>query len=179
MTKSTPLSGPELFLLEAWVADNPGSRLFLKLGRAYRDAGRLAEASAVLQKGLVINPGEVEARQVLAQVLEEMGDTPGAILQLVSATREIARYTGVYQRLSDLWEVQGESSKAQAAKELARTLAQGFDEADPKTAQPKPPPEAPAEEQITRLTQPKKDQDQSIINHLGAFKKAALKRAGD
>ena len=172
MTESTPPSGPELFWLEAWVTDNPGSRLFLKLGRAYREAGRLAEASAVLQRGLAINPGQVEARQVLAQVLEEMGDFPGATTQLVAATREISRYTEVYQRLANLWEDQGETAKAQAARELAQALARGFEEAVPRPA--------PSEEAaILPLAQPRTDQSQTIVTHLEAFKKAALKRAGN
>ncbi len=113
----------ELLLLEAWVADNPGSRLFLRLAQAYRRRGRLADAAQVLERGLVLRPGELEARELLARVLEEMGDAAGALGQLLAAARELARHAGVYQRLAELWAAQGLEDNAAWAREVARLLS--------------------------------------------------------
>lgn len=118
----------ELLLLEAWVADNPGSRLFLRLAQAYRRRGRLADAAQVLERGLVLRPGELEARELLAQVREEMGDAEGAVDQLLAAARELARHVGVYQRLADLWAARGLDEDAAWARKVARLLARSLPE---------------------------------------------------
>lgn len=113
----------ELFLLEAWVDDNPGSRLFLKLARAYHQDGRLAEAEEVLQKGLVLHPSEIEARELLARVMEDQGNQEGALTQLTLAAREIGRHAVVYERLAGIWELRGMISEAEQARQLAKGLS--------------------------------------------------------
>jgi tetratricopeptide (TPR) repeat protein len=119
--------GAELFLLEAWVADNPGSRMFLRLARAYRDQDRLEEAAEVLQRGLVMHPGMVEARHLLAQVLEARGDAAGAEAQLTAAARELARHAGVFRDLGALWQREGRHQEAETARELGESLAKGLE----------------------------------------------------
>lgn len=119
-------SAAELFLLEAWVADNPGSRLFLKLAQAYKEAGRLDESAQVLQRGLVMHPAMVEARQLLAQVLGEMGDQEAALNQLMTAAAELCSHAGVFDGLASLWEAKGRQAEAQDARDLGQALAQGL-----------------------------------------------------
>lgn len=119
-------SAAGLFLLEAWVADNPGSRMFLKLARAYQEAGRLQEAAQVLQQGLVMHPSMVEARQALAQVLEELGDHEAALDQLMSAAAELCRHAGVFGGLARIWDSQGRQTEAQEARDLSQALNQAL-----------------------------------------------------
>jgi predicted Zn-dependent protease len=115
-------SAAELFLLEAWVADNPGSRLFLKLAQAYQDAGRLDESVQVLQRGLVMHPTMVEARQALARVLEDMGDHEAALSQLMTAAAELCRHAGVFGGLARIWDAQGLDAEAREARDLSEAL---------------------------------------------------------
>ncbi|MGD8561205.1 MAG: tetratricopeptide repeat protein [Desulfarculaceae bacterium] len=173
----------QLFLLEAWVADNPGSRLFLRLAKAYKQAARLEEAKEVLQRGLAVNPHEVEARELLSQVLTDLGDAPGAQEQLLQAAQDISRHAGVYERLAQLWEEQGLQTQAGAARRLAEDL--GRTRATPETQEPASmpgdvelaavplpedgkPPEAAGPSQST--------QPSEVLERLEAFKQAALKR---
>jgi len=178
MTDSPSITGPELFLLEAWVADNPGSRLFLKLGRTYQEAGRLDEAAAVLQRGLVVNPGWVDARQLLAQVLEDMGDIDGATSQLLTAAREIAGHCGVFRRLAEIWEAQGSSSQAQAARDLDLALGRDWGKAPLPAAAPQAAPLPVPETKPPVEHRPVSTQGQAVITHLEALRKAARQRAG-
>lgn len=115
-------SAAELFLLEAWVADNPGSRLFIKLAQAYKDAGRLDESVQVLERGLVMHPAMVEARQDLAQVLEAMGDHEAALNQLMTAAAELCRHAGVFDGLARIWDAQGLEAEAKEARDLSQAL---------------------------------------------------------
>ncbi len=119
-------SAAELFLLEAWVADNPGSRLFIKLAQTYQVAGRLDESAQVLQRGLVMHPSMVEARQALAQVLEDMGDHDGALTQLMSAAAELCRHAGVFDGLARIWDSQGRDDEAKEARDLSHALEQAL-----------------------------------------------------
>ncbi|KMY67068.1 hypothetical protein AAU61_14120 [Desulfocarbo indianensis] len=134
-----PENAAELFLLEAWVADNPGSRLFLKLAQAYQQAGRLEEAAQVLQRGLVMHPTMVEARQALAEVLKAMGQREKALDQLMAAASELCRHAGVFNGLADLWRDQGLESQAQEAKELGNALTRGLNGLCQGQAAPAPP----------------------------------------
>lgn len=119
-------SAAELFLLEAWVADNPGSRLFLKLAQAYKDAGRLDESADVLQRGLVMHPAMVEARRLLAEVLQERGDQEAALNQLMTAAAELCSHAGVFDGLARLWEAKGRQDEAREARDLSQALSQGL-----------------------------------------------------
>ena len=123
MVDSTQHNPNELFLLEAWVSDNPGSHLFMKLAQLYYDQNRLAEAAGVLQRGLAIHPNDMEARSLLAEVLEAMGDLPGAIGQLQIAAREIKRHAAIFRRLAELCEIQGDSAYAADARHIAQALS--------------------------------------------------------
>jgi tetratricopeptide (TPR) repeat protein len=120
-------TGAELFLLEAWVADNPGSRMFLRLARAYHEQDRLDEAAEVLQRGLVMHPGMVEARHLLARVLQAKGDTAEAATQLTAAARELSRHAGVFADLAALWEQEGREPEAASARRLAEALGRGLE----------------------------------------------------
>ena len=117
-------SRADLFLLEAWVSENPGSRLFLELARAYRKQDRRPEAIRVLERGLVLRPEEVAARRLLAQVLLESGDKEGALRQLRLAAQELARHAGVFDDLAAILEQQGRGTEAGSARELGRSLGQ-------------------------------------------------------
>ena len=120
------LSPSELFLLETWVSDNPGSRQFLRLARAYLEAGRLDQAGEVLARGLTLNPREVAARQLWAQALQAQGRTEAALEQLLLAARELASHAGVYDQLAELLAGQGRDEEAELARGLAHELARDF-----------------------------------------------------
>ena len=122
--------GPELFWLEAWVADNPGSRMFIKLARSYRQDGRLAEAVEVLERGIVLRPGEIMARELLAEILTEQGKEDQALEHLLKAARELARHAGVFRKLGDLYESRGRLEEAENSRGLAGRLVRGPDEMD-------------------------------------------------
>lgn len=135
---SGPALGPgELALLEAGVAENPGSRLFLRLAEAYAGLERWDEAAAVLERGLSLRPQEVEARRLLAQVYLAQGRRPQALEQLWQAAQELGRQAGIYDMLADLWAQEGQEAAAQAARRLGKDLldlAQGPAPAAPAAA---------------------------------------------
>ncbi len=120
------LGAAEFSLLEAWVAENPGSRLFLRLARAYAQAGQPEDAARILERGLMLHPAEVEGRELLAQVLEERGDRDGALMQLKAAAAELGRHAGVYERLAGLLAARGLADEAAKAAGLGRDLAFPF-----------------------------------------------------
>ena len=171
-------SRADLFLLEAWVSENPGSRLFLELARVYREQGRRDQAVRVLERGLVLRPEEVAARRLLAQVLLEGGDKEGALRQLRLAAQELARHAGVFHDLAAILEQQGEGSEAGPARELGRSLgrtcpsAQRPPEAATGAAAPSP---APA------TARPEEGAGQAtdlLLARLQALRDAARARAG-
>lgn len=134
MEERGALSPSELFLLETWVGDNPGSRQFLRLARAYLDLGRLEDAGQVLSRGLTLNPREIAARQLWAQALVGLGRPEAALEQLLLAAQELSGHAGVYEQLAELLAGQGRQAEAARARDLARDLARGF--AAPETAAP-------------------------------------------
>lgn len=123
---SQPPAPAELALLESAVAENPGSRLFLRLARAYLQAGRLGQASQTLTRGLGLQPWEVEAHQLLAEVLQKQGDPDGALAQFCQAAAVLSRHAGLYQGLAGLLMAQGRGQEAMVAQRLARDLQTGF-----------------------------------------------------
>jgi predicted Zn-dependent protease len=176
-------SAAELFLLEAWVADNPGSRLFLKLAQAYKDAGRLDESAQVLERGLVMHPTMVEARQALAQVLEDKGDHNAALNQLMTAAAELCRHAGVFDGLARIWGTQGLDAEAQEARDLSHALAGALKgrvgshlPAEPPSGMPAMPGGAakPMEPPEPALTGP---DAAKLLKHLDAMGQAARRRA--
>ena len=167
----------ELFLLEAWVADNPGSRLFLKLAQAYRQAGRLEDAAAVLERGLVMHPAMVEARQLLAELLRAMGDDEGALNQLMAAAAELCRHTQVFNGLAELWEAKGQGAQARKAREVGRALSQdlGLRLPRPAAAAPAglPPQEPPPSSSLPPQARA------ALLKRLQALERAARQRMRD
>jgi tetratricopeptide (TPR) repeat protein len=148
MAEAKDQKDSELFLLEAWVADNPGSLLFLKLAKAYRAAERLDEAAQVLQKGLVMHPNLIQARGLLASILEDTGDSEGALAQYMAAANEIAAHAEVFKNLGELLENQGSDAQASKALVVYEALAHGF--MDKETAKTGPKTMSTAEIQAAR-----------------------------
>lgn len=126
MDEHSPLSPSELFWLETWVADNPGSRQFVRLAKAYLAAGRAAEAAEVLARGLVLNPRETAARQLWAQALQAQGRQAEALDQLLLAASELCGHAGLFDQLAGLLDQAGRADQAEQARRLAADLAQGF-----------------------------------------------------
>jgi len=122
-----PALGPaELALLETAVAEDPGSRLFLRLARAYAQADRLTEARETLQRGLALQPAEVEGHGLLAEVLERQGDPQGALSQLAGAAALLSRHADLYQYLAGLLARQGRDEEVLVARRLAQDLRTDF-----------------------------------------------------
>ncbi|MBI5523754.1 MAG: tetratricopeptide repeat protein [Desulfarculus sp.] len=145
---SQPPAPAELALLESAVAENPGSRLFLRLARAYLQAGRLGQAGQTLARGLELQPWEVEAHQLLAEVLQKQGDQEGALAQLCQAAALLSRHAGLYQGLAGLLMAQGRGQEAMVAQRLARDLQAGFT-GPPAPAGQAAPPEAAGQDTPT------------------------------
>lgn len=118
-----PPEDRELFLLEAWVADNPGSRLFIKLAEGYETRGELERAAAVLDRGLAVHPGEIDARRVYARVLRGLGREDASLEQLELAAAELSRFAGVFDDLAAMYTGQGQDQAAAQAGQVARALA--------------------------------------------------------
>jgi tetratricopeptide (TPR) repeat protein len=119
----TQITTQELFLLEAWVAENPGSRLFVRLGRAYLELGRPVDAAQALRRGLMVMPEDIEARHLLALALREMGDRAGALAESLTAARAIAEQADVFKLLGEVLKDEGRGQEAAWAAEVARELA--------------------------------------------------------
>ena len=119
----SPLSAQDLFLLEAWVAENPASRLFVRLGRAYMELGRPGDAAETLRRGLMVMPEETEARHLLALALNGLGDREGALEELMAAARGLAAHAGIFELMGELRAEQGRAEEAAWARGLARELA--------------------------------------------------------
>ena len=167
-----PVPSADLFLMETLVRENPGSRMFLELARAYKDHGRLPDAVRVLQRGLLIRPGEVEGRRLLARVLAEMDDRPGALEQLNLAAAELSGQAAVFRELAELLQEMGDSDQAAKARELDAALAgwspaAARDEDATARANSAPAPAATAPDERAR----------EALARLEAFKAAALRRA--
>jgi len=126
----------EIDLLETLVEESPGSRLVLRLVKSYRKAGRLSEAASVLERALAANPAKLENRAALAEVLEEMGNSDGALAQLSAVARELSGYAGVYTQLSHLFRARGLGEDADRAEALADALAQPFVSGGSQAARP-------------------------------------------
>jgi Tfp pilus assembly protein PilF len=129
------LGAAELALLESAVAENPGSRLFMRLAQAYLDAGRLGQARKTLEQGLALHPDEVEGLRLLAQVLHGQGEDSLALVQLHRAVAVMSRHAGLYNDLAELLSGQGRGQEARQARRLAQDLTLDLASA---SAQPAP-----------------------------------------
>ncbi len=115
-----------------WLADNSRSHLF-QAAETYHRAGRLNEAAEVLRKGLVLRPGDLAARELLAAVLVDGGEEDAALAELLGAAGELAGFAGIFSRLAELQAARGLAPEAAQARELASRL-NDFDEDTPAAA---------------------------------------------
>ncbi len=155
----------ELFLLEAWVADNPGSRLFIKLAEGYQARGQSERAAAVLERGLLVHPGEIEARRLYADVLRGLGKGGAALEQLELAAAELSRFACVFDGLASIYAERGQDQAAGQARLAARALA--GEAALPARGEPPDSPGPPAAGAG----------DGRVLRRLEALRQAALSRA--
>src|SRR5688500_12398183 len=72
-------SRDEIAKLEALYAKNPEGRVFTHLAEAYRRAGELDRARAILEEGLRKHAGYASAHVVLGRVLMGLDQTDAAI----------------------------------------------------------------------------------------------------
>jgi Flp pilus assembly protein TadD len=165
-----PIGEAELAFLETWVSENPGSRQFVRLAWAYDQAGRSKEAVAVLQKGLVVTPEFIEARMLLAGVLEKRGDLAAAAEQLVMAAEELRNHHSVFSELARLLAQLGHEQDAERAALAAEALVQSLDQGREPAAEAMIEPEAPVSVRPA--------DDVKVLARLEAFAQAARRRAG-
>ncbi len=70
------------------ASDDPNNELaHFSLGRALSDAGQLAEAADEFRTTIRLNPNLSKAYQLLAGVLEQSKDTPGAVAVLTEGVK--------------------------------------------------------------------------------------------
>ena len=97
----------EIAKLEALYANNPGGRVFTHLAEAYRKAGELDRARAILESGITRHPDYASAHVVLGRVLIDQGSLENAatefrrVLELDPENRVALRSLGDIARSSD------------------------------------------------------------------------------
>lgn len=115
--------GEQLALLESLYAQDPGGRIFLRLGQAYLDDGRPADAARMLEQGLSLHPDELAGRQTLAQAWLALGQRDKALDELLRADQGLRRLAGVYRMLAELLPTVGRVAEGLRAGLLARQLS--------------------------------------------------------
>src|SRR5687768_16913955 len=123
----------EIAKLEALYANNPGGRIFTHLAEAYRKAGELDRARAILESGITRHPDYASAHVVLGRVLIDQGSLENAamefrrVLELDPENRVALRSLGDIARSSDpenaLDHYRHLSSLDPTDEELANTIA--------------------------------------------------------
>src|SRR5713226_10428303 len=101
----------------------PGSRLFVALAEEYRKTGRLADALATLQKGLLRHPNYLSAHVALGRAYLEAGQITEAI---ATFTRVLANDPGNLvsaKSLADIFLSRGDSVEAIKKYKLYRALS--------------------------------------------------------
>lgn len=164
-----PIGETERAFLETWVVENPGSRQFVRLAWAYAQEERWESAIAILERGLVINPGFIEARALLAGVLEKQGDSEGAIGQLQMAARELQGHYPIFEELARLQDEAGRSAQAGRAAAAAEALAWALEDAEAPLA-----PEAPPDQMALEAGAEAREK---LVNRLDALRLAAKRRS--
>jgi len=109
--------------LERRIELDPGSRLFLALAEEYRKAGRLSEALATLQRGLLSHPGYLSAQVALGRAHFEAGQATEAI---ATFSRVLAADPGNLvsaKSLGDIHLSRGENLEAVKKYKLYRALS--------------------------------------------------------
>lgn len=151
-----PSKADELLLWETWVADNPGSRVALRLARAYTAQSRHAEAAAVLERFVAIHPEDLEARVMLAEAMVATGRHTQARHQLEAAARVLVEaadiFFGLERVLRDLGEHQ-RAVRAHAVGAALRGWIEGRSVEPPPQASPVPLAAAEALKRLERLRQ--------------------------
>jgi predicted Zn-dependent protease len=149
----------ELSLFEAWVAENPSSRLFVELACAYQELNRIPEAIAVIERAMGFHPQHLQARLMLARMYRQTGQEDKARDVLIQALSAMARQKQIFYELAELVPGRGLELEdmAQNLDRLARLLSGGELENE-RTPQPIPLPL------------------QSVLEKLESLKKAAESR---
>lgn len=93
----------------------PGSKVFFPLARLYYEDGLLDEAEETLLQGLERNADHLEARFLLAEILDKQGEAMRAADEVQAITRVLSRYPSFWQ----LWA----GSAAPASKDSAMALS--------------------------------------------------------
>lgn len=166
----------EIAKLEALYANNPGGRVFTHLAEAYRKAGELDRARAILESGITRHPDYASAHVVLGRVLIDQGSLEIAatefrrVLELDPENRVALRSLGDIARNSDpenaLEHYRHLSSLDPADDDLANTIAnlesqlaaaparESFEEPEPARFETDAPPPAEAASSRAEPVQP-------------------------
>jgi tetratricopeptide (TPR) repeat protein len=130
------------------VEREPGSRFFVPLADEYRKAGRLADAIATLEGGLVVHGGYVAARVALARAYLEAGRIEDSISAFSKALADDPSNLVAAKALGDLHLSRGEPLEAlkrylrYRAISGDRRLDDVISRLEEQTAPPPPTPEA-------------------------------------
>lgn len=107
----------ELALFEAWIVENPSSRLFYRLAEIYGDLNREADAIVLLEKALNFHPQHIPARLLLADMYQAQNQPHKASEQLKQAALIVGEQWVVFSRLAESMP-QAEARLNNLAKEL-------------------------------------------------------------
>lgn len=109
--------------LERRIELDPGSRLFLALAEEYRKAGRLSEALATLQRGLLSHPGYLSAQVALGRAHFEAGQATEAIATFSKVLAADPGNLVSAKSLADIHLSRGENLEAVKKYKLYRALS--------------------------------------------------------
>ena len=134
--------------LERRIELDPGSRLFLALAEEYRKGGRISEALATLQRGLLAHPGYLSAQVALGRAHFEAGQSTEAIATFSKVLAADPGNLVSAKSLADIHLSRGENLEAVKKYKLYRALSGDRSVEDVIARLEKslaPPPPAPAE----------------------------------
>jgi tetratricopeptide (TPR) repeat protein len=109
--------------LERRIELDPGSRLFLALAEEYRKAGRISEALATLQRGLMSHPGYLSAQVALGRAHFEAGQATEAIATFSKVLAADPGNLVSAKSLGDIHLSRGENLEAVKKYKLYRALS--------------------------------------------------------
>lgn len=109
--------------LERRIELDPGSRLFLALAEEYRKSGRLSEALATLQRGLLSHPGYLSAQVALGRAHFEAGQATEAIATFSKVLAADPGNLVSAKSLADIHLSRGENLEAVKKYKLYRALS--------------------------------------------------------
>jgi len=118
-----PSSEARIRDLRKRVEREPGSRYFVPLAEEYRRAGRLAEAIATLEEGLVAHPGYVAAQVALARAYLEAGQIGESMASFSKALAADPSNLVAAKALADLHLSRGEPVEALKRYRLYRGIS--------------------------------------------------------